>query len=371
MVRTVSGAVVAVIGAGNVGCALAADLSLRGAEVRLCARSTQRLDAIKNAGGITAQGAVAGTAPVAGLTTHPADAIRGADVVAVTVPTPALPDLVAQLTDAVTPDQVLWLDPGHSGGSLYLAAGRSLDGAPPMCQLSTASHVSRMAGPTTVQVFALPRAALAALPATRLDECLGRIDALLPGQFVEAPTVLDLDLTNINAVGHPAPVVCNAGWIEATAGDFRFYSEGISPSVARVLEAIDTERRAVATRFGVPDTPLVELLVSGGFTTAEAARDGSVHAALQGSAVVREIKSPPGLDHRYLHEDVGWGLVPWIELGAAAGVDCPTMAAVTELAGALNGVDYRSTGLTLHGMGLAGLSPAGVRSYVETGQRDS
>ena len=44
---------VAVIGAGNVGCTLAGDLTLRGFEVRLFNRSPGRLEAIRAAGGIS------------------------------------------------------------------------------------------------------------------------------------------------------------------------------------------------------------------------------------------------------------------------------------------------------------------------------
>lgn len=60
---------VAVIGAGNVGSALAIHLSLGGHEVRLCTRSEQRLRPIREGGGLTATGAVQGSAPIALLTT--------------------------------------------------------------------------------------------------------------------------------------------------------------------------------------------------------------------------------------------------------------------------------------------------------------
>ena len=59
---------VAVIGAGNVGCALAADLGLRGVEVRLFNRSPGRLAAIRDAGGITVTGQIEGFAAPALVT---------------------------------------------------------------------------------------------------------------------------------------------------------------------------------------------------------------------------------------------------------------------------------------------------------------
>src|SRR4051812_25713199 len=141
--RVRSPAVVAVVGAGNVGCALAADLSLRGVQVRLCTRSEARLQPIRDAGAITVTGAVNGTVPISMLTTDLHEAVEGAHIIAVTVPTPALPHYAAALVAAGTSEQLLWLNPGHSGGALYLGAQfrRAQDGSERrICQLSTASH---------------------------------------------------------------------------------------------------------------------------------------------------------------------------------------------------------------------------------------
>jgi opine dehydrogenase len=137
--------------------------------------------------------------------------------------------------------------------------------------------------------------------------------------------------------------------------------------VARLIEAIDAERMALADRLGVPTMSLCDSLRDAGYTTAAAAASGRVHDALQGSEVVAAVKAPPSLDHRYLHEDVGWGLVPWLELARHCGEAAPTTEAVTALASALNGVDYRRDGLTLERMGLAGLDPDGILAYARKG----
>lgn len=91
---------------------------------------------------------------------------------------------------------------------------------------------------------------------------------------------------------------------------------------------------------------------------------GGAYHAIQRSELIRPIQSPPQLDHRYLHEDVGWGLVPWMHLAAAAGSPAPTITALTHLAGAINGIDYPRQGLTLQRMGLAGKTPAQIRAHV-------
>jgi hypothetical protein len=92
------------------------------------------------------------------LTTSLDEAVDGAQIVAVTVPIPALPHYAPTLVKATTAKQLLWLNPGHSGGALYLAAEfrpRNHDRELRICQLSTASHGSRMTTPTTVGVFRL------------------------------------------------------------------------------------------------------------------------------------------------------------------------------------------------------------------------
>ena len=91
---------------------------------------------------------------------------------------------------------------------------------------------------------------------------------------------------------------------------------------------------------------------------------GGAYHAIQHSELIRPIQSPPQLDHRYLHEDVGWGLVPWMHLAAAAGSPAPTITALTHLAGVINGIDYPREGLTLERMGLAGKTPAEIRAHV-------
>ena len=359
---------VAVIGAGNVGHALAAHLTLRGVDVRLYNRSPARLEDIRRSGGITVTGALEGVASVPTLTTDMAEAVADADVVVVTLPTPALPAYAAALAESTDDGQVIWLDPGHSGGALYLSAEirRRRGGEPLICQLSTASHGSRMAGPATVGVFALTAASMAALPSRHLDECHRRVDALLPGQFSKAASVLELDLQNVNAVLHPAQMVCSASWIEATGGDFRIYREGTGPATARLMEAVDSERMALAAALGVPTRSLVDALATAGYTSAEAAGTGSVYLALQAGDRISGVKAPPALDHRYLHEDVGWGLVQWINLAKVAGVPTPTMDALTTLGGVLNGVDYHREGLTLERMGMTGGRAQDVIAYAKS-----
>jgi len=52
----------------------------------------------------------------------------------------------------------------------------------------------------------------------------------------------------------------NAARIEGTGGEFQFYIEGVTPSVARVLEVLDRERVTVAASLGIRGRTAMEWL---------------------------------------------------------------------------------------------------------------
>src|SRR5215218_4947113 len=111
------------------------------------------------------------------------------------------------------------------------------------------------------------------------------------------------------------------------------------------MDAIDDERLALGRRLGIRAAPFPTLFAQLGFTGGEEADAGGAYEAIARSDLIRPIHAPPKLDHRYLHEDVGWGLVPWMHLAAAAGSPAPTITSLIHLAGVINGIDYRREGL--------------------------
>jgi opine dehydrogenase len=224
-----------------------------------------------------------------------------------------------------------------------------------------------MKDPVTVNILQVTTGLpFAAFPGRHQHELFERMRALYR-EIVEARHVLETGFLDINAVEHPAQIICNAGWLEHTRGDYLFYYEGTTPSVGAVIDAVDRERMAVAAAAGVPTKPFVEIFYEMGYTTERAAQKGDAYVALQESAPNRWLKGPPTLDHRYINEDVGWGLVPWSELGRVLGVTTPVMDALITLGSTLNGRDYRTEGLTLARLGLDGVAPGDLERYLFEG----
>jgi opine dehydrogenase len=224
-----------------------------------------------------------------------------------------------------------------------------------------------MKAPAKVEVYRrTTNLRCAVFPGKFADDVFPRIKEIYPN-IIPAVDVLQTGLANINAIMHPAGMVGNAGWIERHAGDFYFYREGLTPAVARVIEAVDRERLEIVRRLGHPPLSFIEIFHQAGLTSDAARTSGSVYQATQESTPNRSIKSPSTLEHRYLREDVGYGLVPMAEIARLLGAETPVIDALITLASEINETDYRSEGLTLEKMGLDGVKPKDLKAILYDG----
>ena len=153
--------------------------------------------------------------------------------------------------------------------------------------------------------------------------------------MVPAKNVLQTSLQNGNPVIHPTVSLLNAALIERTQGDFYFYEEGVTPAVGRLLKAIDRERIAIGQRLGIEVIPEPEIGQLQGYM-----RETSYDRGYAEAPGFQGIKAQKTLNHRYIHEDVGYGLVFLQNLGAQIGVETPNIAAVIQLASTLMARNY-------------------------------
>jgi opine dehydrogenase len=361
---------VAILGAGHGGFAAAADLARRGYDIRLQARNADRLKDLRARGGIEARGIVQGHVPIPNTTTDVKEAVTGADLIMLVVPSVAHEPYARALAPLLDGSQPIFLNPGHTGGGLhFLHELRKAGYAGPIktCETVSLTYVTRMEGPAIVGIYSYIKSlGFGALPGKYTDDMFDLIKPLYP-DIRKLTSVIESALANMNAVFHPPGMIMNAGWIEHTDGGFLFYKEGITPSIGRVTAAVDAERIAIAKAFGVPYVTFLDAFYNAGLTTKEARDSGDIARACRESAPNATLKSPPTLDHRYVHEDVGYGLVPMAALGKLAGVPTPTIDALVHLAGLSLGIDYARDGLTLEKLGLAGKSPAEFTQFVNEG----
>lgn len=353
---------VIIVGAGAGGAAAVAELTAAGHEVCLWSRSAATLAPFLAQGGIAYEGVLGnGLARPRLMTADLAKAMPGADVAVVVLPTFAHAAVAKDLASAGwEPEKPVVLNPGHTGGALeFQHAFQSLCGrAPPIAEFSTLTYVARKYRPDQVAVTGRAKQVrAAALPGG--GEALKMAVALFPGA---TPTrdVLASGLANANLVLHPPGAILAAAWVEARSGDFTFYGDAMTPGVARVMQRLDEERRAVAAAFGHELPNLIEEMKLIGTVEPSVVDIHDFAAAISGGEANRRIKAPASLDHRYYREDFGHGLLPFLELARIAGVDVPVAAALFALAQPLCSVDFRKSGRTAQSMGIAGLSKAAL-----------
>ena len=362
---------IAILGAGNGGCAAAADLTLRGCQVRLFSRSESTLLPIIKSGGITLveAGQERFAAPYF-HSPHIIPVIDGVDLIIIAAPALAHEYLARSMARHLTDGQRILLNPGHTGGSLHFANLLRQAGVTAkikLCETVTLTYICRMTGPARVEIYRrTTHLRCAAFPGRETVELVNEINEIFPN-VVAAQNVLETGFSNINAIMHPAGMLGNAGWIEKTGGDFLYYREGITPAIAAWIEEVDRERLEIVRKLGLKPLRFVDIFCQAGLTSEEARASGSVYRAINESEPNRTIKSPPTLDHRYLKEDVGYGLVPMAEIGRLLGVKTPVIDALITLASVANRTEYRQEGLTLEKMGLSGIRPENLANVLQEG----
>ncbi len=160
---------------------------------------------------------------------------------------------------------------------------------------------------------------------------------------------------------HPAVSLLNAARIERTRGAFKFYEEGVTPAVGRLMKAVDDERIAIGRALGVAIVPDPEWGCRQGYMTEPSYDRGYAEAP-----GFRGIQAQDRLDYRYFHEDVGYGLVFLQKLGEQVKVETPCMAAIIRLVSVLMNRDYLAEApRTMETLGLAGYDAAGLMRLLE------
>lgn len=358
---------IAVIGAGNGGCAIGAYLASCGVKVNLCDLFPQYLTGIRDNGGIDLT--------VNGETSHQvmnmvtdsvAEAIRDVQLIMVVTPSFTHKMIAEAAAASLSDGQAVVLNPGRTGGALEFCAAVRAKGCTAditVAETQTLIYSCRKTGPGSVGIYGVKKeVTLGAFPANRTADVLAMLNPYYP-QFTPASSCLETSLSNIGALFHPTPVLLNIGRIENDADGFRYYWDGITPAVAGLIEKIDAERIAVATAYGVTVLSAKEWLCQSYDTYGD-----TLHERIQHNEAYGDIQAPKTIDARYVTEDVPMSLVPISELGRIAGVPTPNMDAVIQLTSTIYQRDFRAEGRNTVNMGIADMTLEQVAHYFQTGE---
>ncbi len=355
---------VAILGAGAGGMSAAVELQKKGIEVRLWNRSPSTLAPLQEIGGVDYEGVLGeGHIGIEIISSKLEDVLSNVDAALVCLPTFTHGAIARSLAQLKFSKPVV-LNPGHTGGALefrnaWLSVSNDL---PPLAEFSTLTYVARKVSGTRVRTSgAAKQVRVGALPGG--EAALRIATSMYPGAS-PVETVLMSALCNANLVLHPPASVLAAAWVEARQGDFTFYVDGMTPGVARVMEALDDERRNVANAFGYLVPSLIEEMKLIGTVESHVSTQAGFAAAISSGEANQKIRGPDSFEHRYYLEDFAYGLVPFIALAEIAKVDTPVAGSLLNLAESMTGNNYRATGRNADRMGIQGLDLYALKNLV-------
>jgi opine dehydrogenase len=360
---------IAVLGAGDGGQACAAGLSMDGYEVNLYNRGADRLKPILERGAIQTTGAKEGFAKLNKITTDIKEAVKGVNLILIVVPAFAHKHLaetcIPHLEDGQTVTYV-----GKGGGTLVFAQTLKSLGVKKniiLGETNTLPYASKSIGPAQIRVGILKKGGFlaAALPAKNTKKLVNTLKEIYP-IVVPATNVLETLLTDFNAIDHVAALIPNVGHVGNSTGEYLLFKEGVTPSVGRVIQAVDRERLAIMKTLGLAQTPYEEWLFKQGFIESI---ESTVYEAIRKSTLKGAIPCGPSImEHRFITEDVPYGLVTMASLGDMLGVPTPVTKSLITLASVMNQIDYWKEGRTVEKLGISGLNANELREFVTEGK---
>lgn len=333
---------ISILGSGNGACATAAEWALCGHEVSMFDFESygDNLNAIREQGGIHVSGKIEGFGKISYAGSDIKRAITGSDLIMATGPAYSTEPFADAVKKIIREQQLYILSPGSNGGALVTKKiFQGCDNAKNVVVAETATlpYACRLVKKGSVNVYHRLTGGLylSAIPSSKTHHVLSVYRQVYPFAL-PAENVFRTILQNANPVLHPVITVLNAALIERTRGDFCFYEEGVTPAIGRMIEAVDRERIEIGSALGLDIMNDPEISVLQGYLEEADYASGYTNApGFQG------IRAQASLDHRYLDEDVGYGLVFLSELGKAVGTQTQMMDAVIMMASVLAEKDYR------------------------------
>jgi opine dehydrogenase len=360
-----SSAKVAVLGAGNGGHCMAADLSLAGLEVVLCELPEfgAGLELVIDRQVIRMTGVGrTGDAAIAQVTLSVEDSVAQCELINLVVPAFGQARFFDELIPHLRSGQTVVLWAGNYGSLQLreLLALRRPDLSVSIVETNTLPYGTRLAGPGHVHLaLAAPRVLAATLPGDADGRALAMLGQLWPC-IVPGPDVLSVALSNPNPVIHPPGALLNVGRIQYSGGQFNMYREGITEAVARVIRQVYAEVQSIAAALG---TEVVEY-EDRDFRTKVSIMGVAFQAPFDTIGAIGDIAGPKSIQDRYITEDLPYGLVPVAELGDRLGVSTPLIDSIITLGSSVCGRDFWMEGRGLEALGLARVPPDRILASV-------
>lgn len=354
--------IVALLGAGSVALANACWISKEGHEARIWSAMENERKALAASGSIAYEGIASGSARVL-VADDVQTCIAGADIVMIAAPAFAHETFIAAIAPHIADHQMIVFHPVTGLSSILMSnALRKRNVRPTIVDLSTSLFTTRRVNLTTVNLLKIKDSIdLATIPARNAESAATMLAGIYGNRFRPQSNVLTISLNNHNPVYHVGPFLSNLG--RAEREETSIFWDWITPGVSRLIKLVDEERLQVVDHHGTTKVTVEDYFRQAhGATGADLDEIFPCMARKLGGPV-----GPHGFNHRFILEDVPYGLVFFHSLAHAAGIAAPTTESLIQLTSAMWKRNFFEEGRTTQQLGLSGLSPKDFMHVIKEG----
>ncbi|SFG56283.1 NAD/NADP-dependent octopine/nopaline dehydrogenase family protein [Prevotella sp. KH2C16] len=343
---------VAVIGIGNVGVAIATDLSINGHDVDLIKTSERKSEAfdrlLRNNNRVYLKENTIYTEAKVNSVSKDLGKITDAEVVIITIQSTYHEDLIKRISQYLNSKQVVLVICSYMSSFYFSKYCLEL----PMIAEATGPYLEgrvELNDKPNEVVFRvgcrLTRSPLSVFHDNRKDECMENLQSLYKG-FSADYSVIESALLNPNMVLHTVGAIMSIPRIEFSDGNFCMYREAYSrknKATLNIMEQLDKEKMYVLDALGGRK---INIYDAGGFLGKDPLESFYKYSESSDRAI-----SPTSIHSRYITEDVSQGLVLLEDIALRLDIISPVTSALISLASAALGEDFRSKGRTLEKLG--------------------
>lgn len=345
---------IAILGAGNAGCAVAADLSLKGHEVTLIKTShaihDDNFNYLQENNGkmvLNEFGKISETNIY--KVTRDLEEISNNEVIIIYIQTNFHEDLIKRISKYLKDDQIVLINPGYLS-SAYILEYCNKDIIIAEAQSSFVDGRIMENGYFRVG-FRNVRNPIGIYPLSRKEEAIEKLDKL-DERFIYLDSIIEAALHNPNMIVHTVGSVMSIPRIEIAKDDFCMYHEAYTRENThtwKVLEKLDEEKMEVLDKLGFNKLSYADACKY------RNSLDDDIDAKevfLDYAEMDTRAKGPVKVDSRYISEDVPEGLVMLESLAKVLDVKTPIASAFINIASAALGRDLRKNGRSVENLGL-------------------
>jgi opine dehydrogenase len=345
------GVAVGIAGAGAIAFGAAAFLESAGHRPILWSPSGEGTKRLAAGEKLVAKGAVEGTFQP-GVASSAKDLAECSDVLMIALPAYGHKSVMDAVAPHIRPDHVVLISSHASFGALYLSRLLAKRGiVVPIVAWGTTVTTGRRPSAVEASVNTVrSKVDICTVPAALSADGHAVCRKLFGDRFVEREGLLAIALSNLNPQNHLGIALCNMTRMEH--GESWGQGLNVTPNVGRLLEALDRERLAIAEALGLSVRTIFEHFHLSFHVPVDNISNMNQQMHREGRGGI----GPATADSRYVTEDVPYGLLATVKLGALTGRPAKLHRAGIEIFSALYGRDFFSENQLLGALDLDSMS---------------